>query len=115
MRRSPVRTKILALLDSYWLTPGSAGTRQTHTATEVARSVGHSVASVSSILRKLVAEGKVVRVKGAGPRGGYGYRTKGLFERMMDDTMEIMNRRWMQEMDQLYFFNPLNKSIRGIV
>ncbi len=30
--------------------------------------------SVSSILKKMVDNGELVRVEGAGPRGGYGYR-----------------------------------------
>ena len=32
-----------------------------------------TLATVSGILAKLVREGKALRVKGFGPRGGYGY------------------------------------------
>ena len=62
------------------------GTRPIMTASDIVRYANYSavfrpgdnlpdltLASVSSVLRRMVGEGKILRVKGYGPRGGYGY------------------------------------------
>ncbi len=43
------------------------------TASEISRSLGIGLSSVSSLLRRMVAAGEILRVAGFGPRGGYGY------------------------------------------
>lgn len=45
-------------------------------ATEIAHALGRKAASVSSLLRKLVREGVLLRSPGEGPRGGWGYHPK---------------------------------------
>lgn len=50
--------------------------RELHTAAELADHHaldGVSLATVSSVLCRLVKMGKMLRLKGWGPRGGYGY------------------------------------------
>ena len=44
------------------------------TATELSRLTGHKLSSLSSLLKKMCDEGDVIRKKGLGLRGGYGYR-----------------------------------------
>lgn len=87
MRSHPtIRERIRACLEG---TPAFRhfGTRPVMTASDITRFINPGgwsnfrygplprvgLASVSSELRRLVSEGKLLRVDGFGPRGGYGY------------------------------------------
>ena len=58
-----IRARILPFVE---ICPGQ-------TATQIAAVLGEKANSVSSMLRKLVNEGFLVEVPGAGPRGGSGF------------------------------------------
>jgi len=61
-------------------------------AAQTAKALGEKSGSVASILKKLVGRGKLIRKEGWGPRGGYGYFSRGpgrwpptWHERLMQD------------------------------
>lgn len=43
------------------------------TAAQISKQINYSQESVSSILKRMVDSGEIKRVKGFGPRGGFGY------------------------------------------
>lgn len=66
-KQSTIRSKIWEIFDA----PG--GDKLTCTATYISKKTGVRLDSLSSVLNKMCKQGFLCRVKGIGPRGGYGY------------------------------------------
>lgn len=79
------------------------------TAMELHRATGIKLNSLSSALNKMSKRGQLQRIKGYGPRGGFGYRLVSV----ADAIMNIIQQRSVQEICEKIDAEVL-KDLRGV-
>lgn len=90
-----IRAKILDALGKL-----PSGPDQFMTAMELKKATGVRLSSLSPALLRLMKGGSILRKAGVGPRGGFGYRLKTIFETVTQAIQDQAVKDICEEMDQ---------------